>query len=543
MLAVRRILAVFYAFFALAAQSPTRQKTFRRVVVVHLLVLSALVFGLFAQAVAPPAASRTLLGQILLVAGIVEGALLIGWRLTQMPKSQALEFLLVSPLRPHWLVVAEVLVGLAQLALVTMSGLPVFMLLEVEGYLAPLDPVVLLVLPLTWGAFTGVGLMLWAYEPLAIRRWGERITMLFILMYLLIGVLAGENLRQWLGFLPEQVSTFFLRSFAYFHTHNPFGVMSHFLENDYRVAWQRAAGLEAATLAIVVLLLWRAARRLQGHFHELHYLPARNVANQKRPRIADSPLSWWAVKRVSRYSGRINLWLAGGFGILYALYTVAGSYWPPWLGKQVFQMCDWAGGIAVLTTGLVLLAAVPASFQYGLWDSNAQDRCRRLELLLLTDLQPRDYWNAAAAAAWKRGRGYFAVALLLWLAAAIASQAQVGQLIVAIGVAVLLWGFYFTLGFRAFSRGTEANGLGMGLTVGLPLLAYAFYRLGCPFLGSLLPPGEVYSAGSSGPSVAWLGGPLAVGGAALLTARRSLLQCDAELRRWYDRHHGSRVAG
>jgi hypothetical protein len=36
---------------------------------------------------------------------------------------------------------------------------------------------------------------------------------------------------------------------------------------------------------------------------------------------------------------------------------------------------------------------------------------------------------------------------------------------------------------------------------------------------------------------------LAVGGAALLTARRSLLQCDAELRRWYDRHHGSRVAG
>ena len=36
------------------------------------------------------------LGNGLLVAGIVEGALLVGWRLTQLPKSQALEFLLVS---------------------------------------------------------------------------------------------------------------------------------------------------------------------------------------------------------------------------------------------------------------------------------------------------------------------------------------------------------------------------------------------------------------------------------------------------------------
>ena len=49
----------------------------------------------------------------------------VGWRLTQLPKSQALEFLLVSPLRPRRLLFAEALVGLAQLGLVTLSGLPV----------------------------------------------------------------------------------------------------------------------------------------------------------------------------------------------------------------------------------------------------------------------------------------------------------------------------------------------------------------------------------------------------------------------------------
>ena len=80
------------------------------------------------------------------------------------------------------------------------------------------------------------------------------------------------------------------------------------------------------------------------------------------------------------------------------------------------------GGVPGLATALVVLAAVPAAFQYGLWDSNTQDRCRRLELLLMTELGARDYWSAAAAAAWKRGRGYFFVALVLWLAGAIAGK-------------------------------------------------------------------------------------------------------------------------
>src|SRR5262249_59710006 len=112
------------------------------------------------------------------------------------------------------------------------------------------------------------------------------------------------------------------------------------------------------------------------------------------------------VKRVTQDAGRANLWLAGGFGLLYAAYTVAGPHWPPWMGRLVFIIVDQKmGGIPVLAAALVVLAAVPAAWQYGLWDSNAMDRCRRLELLLLTELEARDYWDAATAAAWRRGRG------------------------------------------------------------------------------------------------------------------------------------------
>src|SRR6478672_6293547 len=94
-------------FFALAAVSPTRQKTLRRVVCAHvgLLLVTTLLFTSH-----KPAEGPALLGHLLLVAGIVEGAVLVGWRWTQLPRSQALEFLLVSPLRPRWLFVAEAMV-------------------------------------------------------------------------------------------------------------------------------------------------------------------------------------------------------------------------------------------------------------------------------------------------------------------------------------------------------------------------------------------------------------------------------------------------
>src|SRR5262249_42708421 len=149
-------------FFALAAQSPTRQQSLRWATAVHVLAVGFAFLGV--QYSSHPRDGTIFLGQFLLVAGIVEGALLLGWRLAQLPKSQSLEFLLASPLRPAGILVAEACVGLARLALVTFSGLPFLLLIIVHGLLLPIDLVPLLVMPFTWGAVAGLGLTAWAYE-------------------------------------------------------------------------------------------------------------------------------------------------------------------------------------------------------------------------------------------------------------------------------------------------------------------------------------------------------------------------------------------
>jgi hypothetical protein len=527
---------MFSPFFALAMRSPGRQQTFRILVVAHLAVL-----GGAAWCASNTAAGAPVLGHVLLTAGIVEGAMLIGWRLAQVPRSQSLEFLLVSPLRPFWLFTAEALVGLARLALVTLAGLPVLVLLVVAGLVDPLALPLLLVMPWTWGALTGLALTVWAYEPRRLRRWGERAVLVLIVLYLLVGVLAGEHLRDWLRWLPEDARGWVLGCFWGFHTNNPFALLAAWLRRDPWLDWEWTVCLEAGAVVVAGLLLLRGACRLKGHFDERHYLPAVDRSGKRRPAVGNRPLSWWAVKRVTEYAGRVNVWLAGGFGLLYAAYTLAGPLWPGWLGRQVFHLFDEAGGIAALATGLVVLAAVPAAFQYGLWDASEQDRCRRLELLLLTRLDGRDYWEAAAAAAWRRGRGYFAVAVLLWLAAAGSGQATWLQAVAALAAGVLLWGLYFALGFRAFAHGRQANGLGSLLTLGLPLLVCGCVRGGWPAVAALLPPGSVHAALGSTGAGPWLAGLLLSAAVTLGVARLARTRCDAHLRRWYDQHHGRKL--
>src|ERR1700724_629073 len=139
------------AFFHLAAVSPTRQQTFRCLVAAHLTILAAAIGSMI---LSDTWKAPMVLGQALLVAGIVEGAMLIGWRLTQLPKSQALEFLLVSPLHPPRLFLAEALVGITRLASVTLAGLPALILLAADGYLDWVDIAPLLLMPFTWGCIT-----------------------------------------------------------------------------------------------------------------------------------------------------------------------------------------------------------------------------------------------------------------------------------------------------------------------------------------------------------------------------------------------------
>src|SRR3712207_124507 len=98
-------------FFSVAMRAPARQSAFRRTAVAQLVFVSAW------SAAVPQAPNPTVLqlfGYALLGAGIVQGAVLLGWRLTQLPKSQALEFLLTSPVQPRRVFLAEALVGLGR---------------------------------------------------------------------------------------------------------------------------------------------------------------------------------------------------------------------------------------------------------------------------------------------------------------------------------------------------------------------------------------------------------------------------------------------
>src|SRR5262249_38473815 len=200
---------MFAPFFALAANSPARQETFRRLVAANLLLYGVAAFALWgtveaarAAGHAAPSDAAVPLGNLALVAGIVTGALLLGWRLSQLPKSPWLEFLLVSPLRPFWLFLAEASVGLVQLLLATLAPLPVLVLLVTLGYLGWADLAPLLTLPLVWGAVCGLGFTAWAYEPRKVRRWGERVMVVAVLLYLVVGILAAEKLGEWLAFTP-----------------------------------------------------------------------------------------------------------------------------------------------------------------------------------------------------------------------------------------------------------------------------------------------------------------------------------------------------
>jgi hypothetical protein len=480
------------------------------------------------------------LGHLLLIAAVLEGAAILGWRLTQLPKSLAVEFLLVSPVRPPQIVLVEAFAGMARLALLTLAGLPILLLLALGGYCHEIDVGVLLVMPLTWGTVVGCGLTAWAFEGPSVRRWGGRAVLALVFIYLGIGLAAGENLKSWVDQLPAGLGQIFLNGFEAAHRYNPFAVLQYCLEQEPSVAAQRLLGIELVGLAAASLLLARAAWRFKTHFDDLHYEPIADRVRARPSGVGNQPLRWWAVRRVGRYSGRVNLWLAAGFGLTYALYTVAEPLWPRWLGRRAFIIFDQMGGIPVLATALVILAAVPAAFQYGLWDSNIPDRCRRLELLLLTHLSGRDYWEAAFAAACRRGLGYFALAIALWGAAAVAGQMEIWQLLAAMASGVVLWSFYFALGFRAFSRGVQAGGLGLVLSVGVPGLGFLLHRMGWPGLAASTPAANLYVIAAS-PSGSWLLWPVFGGLTTIFVARLALAQSDMQLRRWYDRHQGRKV--
>jgi hypothetical protein len=98
------------------------------------------------------------------------------------------------------------------------------------------------------------------------------------------------------------------------------------------------------------------------------------------------------------------------------------------------------------------------------------------------------------------------------------------------------------LGFRAFARGRQANGLGSLLTLGLPLLTVALAKSGWPLIAALTPPGGVCYALLAEPNWAWAAGPIIYGMAALVLGQMARRRCDGNLRAWYDKNAGRQMA-
>ena len=527
-------------FFATAMRAPARHLSFRRTVILHTILVTGLAWG---AAKAPTPATLSVVGQLLLVLGIVEGGALIGWRLTQLPKSQALEFLLVSPVQPRRVFLAEALVGLGRFALVSLAGFPVLLALVLGGVVVPLDLWALALMPFAWGVVAGLGLTVWAYEPASVRRVGELIGMFGVLVYLVVGILAGENLRMWLNRLPPATADWCFRAVMTLHHGNPFGVVRNWftLVKGPEGAWPLFVQVNLLAALLAAGFGLRAAFRLKGHFQDRHYRPLESGRVDQSEFIGERPLSWWAVRRVMEYSGRVNVWLAGGFCFLYAAFIIAGDHWPPWMGRLVFRIFDAWGGAPVVATAMCVLAAVPAIFQYGLWDSTISDRCKRLELLLLSELSSADYWRASLAAAWRRGYDYLIFAGLLWVALAASGRVAWYQALAAAAGGLLLWAFSFAVGFRGFSTGRHTSGLASVFTLGLPLVLVLLMRANLEPVAAFIPTALCYLPLHSGLSEYWAAGFGLTLAATLSLTERGLSRCDRELRAWYDANQGRKT--
>src|SRR5207247_6708543 len=115
--------------------------------------------------------------------------------------------------------------------------------------------------PWTCGAVTGLGLLAWAYDRQTVRRWAERVMLVLIVIYLVVGVLAGEHLADWIKRLPEPLGQFVLLGFEAFDRYNPFAVLRFWLEERSLAAWDRLLGVEGTALMAAGLLVIRDAGR------------------------------------------------------------------------------------------------------------------------------------------------------------------------------------------------------------------------------------------------------------------------------------------
>ena len=181
---------MIWHFLLTATRSPARQQMFRRFLVIEIIVLAVAILLCAARR---DTAVLAIVGDASLLLGIVQGALIIGWRLVQWPKSQALETLLLANLSSAAVMRGEQFVGIVQLVALALASVPILSFAIVMGWLPLLSVWLIPLNMLLASSVVGFGLVWWVYEPLWLRRWGERLAGTLLIAYFVVGGLAGEH--------------------------------------------------------------------------------------------------------------------------------------------------------------------------------------------------------------------------------------------------------------------------------------------------------------------------------------------------------------
>lgn len=489
--------------------------------------------------------------------GLIVGACLTGWRIAQFPKSRACEFYLVTPVSSATFVLAEIFAGTLRTAYVLMAAFPGTMALLGLGLFSWYDVSAVMILPVMAGCLTEIGLATVAYEPPRVRKLLERLFLGSIVAYLVLFGLLGHYAAPWFFDAWSRrfdVSGDSLASFQFLLFYfNPFRLLDSVGNADRTSAGlPRILAVSTVLSTVCGLCLWRMACRLRHHSREENY--AQRSGKQKFTRlIGNKPLSWWTARRVSQFKGNINLYLAWATVGLFIAWMVFRDQWPYWLAQRQLYLLEVYGGAPLLAALALQMAVVPTAFLNGLWDSNAQVRCRRLELLLTTPLSGWDYLQGSMVAGWTRGRGYVLAALSLWIAMAVTGRISWAACAACLLLAGNFLVLYFAAAFRNFARLSDDGSVstrGLLWSVGPPALTLLLFQADWTLAGVATPLGAVYFA-----SLAPLEQAQAVGTmtgwpwaiivaenllfllAAVWSLREGVRRFDTEIREWFSQYH------
>lgn len=510
----------------------------------------------------------------LFLTSVVVGGGLTGWRVTQFTKTRAAEFYLVAPLSDWTLILGEVLGGALQTLMVLVATLPIVAAMYGAGWVDPAQAFGLITIPIAFGWLVGIALATVAYSPVWLRKLGEHIAMVFLLAYFILFGLVGHYFVPWfVGWLsqmtqtPLTVLTQFDQSLRYV---NPFRLVGAIGRESGEAFFLQVLTVFGVLLGFSLLGVWYLVRRLRKHYLEENYSNQNREQKSSRP-IRENPLAWWTHRRVSQFRGQINIYLGWGCVLLYSLWvaiSVSQGAVVQWMIMAVFYFF---GGSAMIGAFGLQFGLVSTAFLNGLWDSNTQQRVSRLELLLVSPLTAREFLGGSIAAAWTRGKHYFAMAVVAWgvpaaltvivplfrpvsrsKALATLAPTSIWAFLFAMFVAAVYVFFVFSIAFRNFARlkgDNQVARLGLLLSLGIPLLTSALFFLNLGWLGALVPLGAVFlltsdpawAAESTGLSWEWMWLMIFLATGCYLWMGRLLFQAafknfDQEIRTWFALH-------